>query len=214
MKTIAFVTQKGGAGKTTLTTSVAVAAAEAGERVVALDLDPQRSLVSWYDRRQETGGPQVDQVADIPQLPTILARLQAHGITLVILDCPGHFSVAQNTALGSIDLALVPSRPTTLDLQAAVPTVHALARFGRPILFTLNQCLPGSNSRAREAAAGLSGLGMLADPIIIQRTDYQDAIATGKGVTEYAPRGKAADEIRGLWRCIYGTLAPRQELVA
>ena len=39
MKTIAFVNQKGGVGKTSLAASISVAAAESGETVVALDLD-------------------------------------------------------------------------------------------------------------------------------------------------------------------------------
>ena len=47
MHTIALLTQKGGAGKTTLAASLAVAAAMAGEKVIALDLDPQGSLARW-----------------------------------------------------------------------------------------------------------------------------------------------------------------------
>jgi len=59
MKTIAFVTQKGGAGKTTLAASIAVAAQESGENVAILDLDPQRSLEDWGDNR-ESDKPAVD----------------------------------------------------------------------------------------------------------------------------------------------------------
>ncbi|MFY9899476.1 MAG: ParA family protein, partial [Xanthobacteraceae bacterium] len=52
MRTIAFLTQKGGAGKTTLAASLAEVAASTGERVIALDLDPQQSLVRWGKRRE------------------------------------------------------------------------------------------------------------------------------------------------------------------
>ena len=54
MRTIAFLTQKGGAGKTTLAASLAAAAAHAGERVIALDLDPQASLLRWGRYREAT----------------------------------------------------------------------------------------------------------------------------------------------------------------
>lgn len=56
------------------------------------------------------------------------------------------------------------------------------------------------NSRAAEMAAGLRTLGVLAEPYIASRADHQDAYAVGKGVTEYAPDGKAAQELRDLWQ--------------
>jgi chromosome partitioning protein len=215
MKTIAFVTQKGGSGKTTLSASIAVAATEAGENVVALDLDPQGSLARWGSRR-ELEAPLIDRLGDdrLAQLPQILQALKAKGYTLVILDFPGHLSTAGNLALESIDLAMVPTRPTTLDLQAAMPTTQTLAQFQKPFLFVLSQCLPGTKARANEAAAGLASLGVLADSMIVQRIDHQDALAAGKGVTEFAPYGKAAEEIRALWASISKALAPQKELVA
>ena len=48
-------------------------------------------------------------------------------------------------------------------------------------------------------AAGLASLGLLAEPMIHARADFQDAFAAGQGVTEYAPKGQAAEEIRSLW---------------
>ena len=55
------------------------------------------------------------------------------------------------------------------------------------------------SSRLKEAAAGLKVLGILAEPSIAQRNDYQDALGQGLGVTEFNPSGKAAAELAALW---------------
>ncbi len=47
MHVIAFLSQKGGSGKTTLAVHVAVAAQQAGERVTLIDTDPQGSAQAW-----------------------------------------------------------------------------------------------------------------------------------------------------------------------
>jgi chromosome partitioning protein len=201
MKTIALVTQKGGAGKTTLATALAVAAIETGEHVVALDLDPQGSLAAWGDDR-DRDAPAVDKLDDerLARLPEILEGLARAGMTLVVLDCPGIANTATNAAIAAADLCLLPTRPTRLDIRASRPTVQALVGLKRPFAFVLNQCPPGQrNARATEAAEGLHMMGVLAEPFMATRADYQDAVASGLGVTEYAPHGKAADEVRQLW---------------
>ena len=214
MKTIAFVTQKGGAGKTTLAASLAVAAIEAGETVVALDLDPQGSLAAWgNDRAAET--PAVDQInaERLAQLPRILEALQGRGFTLAILDCPGIASTATNLAMKAADLCLLPARPTRLDLRATRPTVQALMQLKQQFAFVLNQCPPAlKSSRSTEAAEGLRMLGVVAEPLMATRTDYQDAVAAGQGVTEYAPHGKAAEEARQLWAWVKKTMQGKAEI--
>ncbi len=204
MRTIALVTQKGGTGKTTLAVSLAIAAQEAGEKVLALDLDPQGSLAAWGDSRQaET--PHVEKVpaSHVPALTQTLKGLDKQGFTLAILDTAGADNPTTHAAMRAADLCLVPLRPTRLDGLAIAPTVQAIARLERPFAFVLTQCstIP-KNSRAAEMAAGLQTLGMLADPMIAQRADHQDAFAAGQGVTEYAPDSKAAVEMRGLWQWI------------
>ena len=204
MQTIAFVTQKGGAGKTTLAISLAVAAAEAGEKVIALDLDPQGSLSAWGNDRTDEA-PAVDKIgADrLPELPNILKALARKGFTLAVLDCPGTASSGVNLAIQASDLCLIPTRPTRLDIRATKATVQALMGLKRPFAFVLNQAPPTArSSRATEAASGLSLLGVLAEPIVALRADFQDAVAAGQGVTEYAGQGKAADEARQLWKWV------------
>ncbi|BCM88086.1 AAA family ATPase [Methylobacterium indicum] len=202
MRTLTLVTQKGGVGKTTLAASLAVAAAQAGEKVVALDLDPQGSLGAWGDTRT-ADAPAVDRLPAerLGELPAILEALKAEGYTVAILDTAGVSSTGGNLAMQAADLALVPARPSRLDLQATMPTIETLMRLGMRdrFAFALNQCPPGRSSRATEAASGLSMFGVLAEPPLAQRADHQDAIAAGQGVTEFAPDGKAAEEIRALW---------------
>ncbi|TNC06806.1 ParA family protein [Methylobacterium terricola] len=202
MRTLTLVTQKGGVGKTTLAASLAVAAAQAGEKVVALDLDPQGSLGAWGDTRT-ADAPAVDRLPAerLGELPAILEALKAEGYTVAILDTAGVSSTGGNLAMQAADLALVPARPSRLDLQATMPTIESLMRLGMRdrFAFALNQCPPGRSSRATEAASGLSMFGVLAEPPLAQRADHQDAIAAGQGVTEFAPDGKAAEEIRALW---------------
>ena len=70
MRMIAFVTQKGGSGKTTLAVNLAVAAEEAGAKVLILDLDRQASAEAWYQDR-EADRPRLAR-ADAGELPRVV----------------------------------------------------------------------------------------------------------------------------------------------
>ena len=197
MKVLALVTQKGGSGKSTLAANLAVAAGEAGERVFLLDLDRQGTLANWI-RRREAETPGFDRVANAAELQNALATLAQQDITLTILDTAGADTPLATAAITAADLCLVPTRPTPADLEATQPTLEAIQATRRKFAFVLNQT-PVRSSRLNEAAAGLRMLGVLAEPPIGQRNDFQDAIGSGQGVTEYNASGKAADETRSLW---------------
>jgi|SRR5579872_6060891 len=213
MRTIAFVTQKGGAGKTTLTASLAVAAAAAGERVIAFDCDPQASLARWSKRREAANAPNALVVEPfdftrLSRIGAILDNLAGAGFTLAVFDTPGADSGTVRLVAERADLCLLPTRPTHLDLEATATTFRAVHLAQRRAAFVLNQCPPTYRSaRANDAAKDLTGLGVLAEPMLSARIDFQDAIAAGLGVTEYAPEGKAAQEIEALWRWVGADLA-------
>jgi chromosome partitioning protein len=212
MRTVAFLTQKGGTGKTTLAASLAVAAADAGERVVVLDLDQQGPLARWGERRK-AANPSNNIVVEslecerLPRLGTILEGLAGVGFTLAVFDTGTSDRATIRLIAEAADICLLPARPTRLDVEATAGTFRSVFLAKRKAAFVLNQCPPAyRNARASDAAKGLTSLGLLAEPMLSARVDFQDAMGAGLGVTEYARAGKAAQEIETLWRWIRGQL--------
>jgi chromosome partitioning protein len=206
MRTIAFVGQKGGSGKSTIASSLAVAAHETNERVCVIDMDPQRSLIDWVKTR---GPSDIEVVASgAARLPALLASLGRKGVTLTILDTPGAEGAASSTAMQAADLNIVPSRPSRFDLWASARTCAALGEIGAKFACLLNQC-PAAQQTARvqDCVEALDEMGGLVSPLILARVDYQEAARRGWGVTELNPHGAAAQEMRGLWQSVTARLA-------
>ena len=205
MHTIAFLTQKGGAGKTTLAASLAAAAVHRGERVIAFDLDPQASLLRWGKYREATNAPNKVVIEPLeserlPHLHAILEGLSGVGFTFAIFDTAGSDNAGARLVTEAADICLLPTRPTRLDVAATAATFRAVFLAKRKGAFVLNQCPPTlRGTRTSDAAKDLTSLGVLAEPMLSTRMDFQDAMARGLGVTEYARQSRAAQEIEALW---------------
>ncbi|OAI25989.1 ATPase [Methylosinus sp. R-45379] len=201
MRTIAFVTQKGGAGKSTLASSIAVAASCAGERVFIIDLDPLQSLVKWSKAREATDVP----VEHVPpaKLGKALAALEKKGVTLVVIDAPGADSEYSDAAIRVADLCIIPARPNVFDLWACELTRASIKDKKKDYAFLLNQCPPAQqNARVDQGAQALQSIGALLSPMVSARVDYQEAARLGLGVCELNPEGVAAQEMRELWQSV------------
>jgi chromosome partitioning protein len=199
---ITLATQKGGSGKTSLAASLAVAAAEDGEGVVVIDLDRQKSLEAWDERRrlEDRAARVLYRAVEADGLSALLAKIETHRpTTLVVIDTPGVFDDTARIGMQAADLTLLPVRPAIMDAQAVIRTSVELDLFERAYAFVLNQVPPGSPARAEAPARELVKFGPLYPGLIGLRLDHQDGILEGMGVTEYRPRGQAADEIRQLW---------------
>lgn len=195
MRVIAFVTQKGGAGKTTLAVNCAVAAARK-KQVLILDLDPQASAEGWYQDREEDSPRLVK--TDSWSLPEAIAKAKAAGFEYVMIDTPGRDEPSVTAAIRAADFCVIPCRPTPVDLKAVPPTVATINRLDKQAIFVLSQT-PPRGDRVREAEVGLGMLGIVSPVRVVSRAAYQDAHGAGLGVMEYEPGGKAAREIAELW---------------
>jgi len=203
MRTIAFVTQKGGSGKTTLCINLAVAGEAAGARCLVLDLDPQGTAEAWYQDR-EVATPRLVR-ATAGDLPAALEAARGQGFTHVLLDTPGRDEPAVAAAIRAADFCLVPCRPTPADMKATPATIATIRRLAKPAAFVLTQA-PPKGHRPREAELGLAVLGPTAPVAIVARSAFQDAQGAGLGVTEFEPEGKGAQEVRALWAWLTGRL--------
>lgn len=199
MRILTFVTQKGGSGKTTLCTNLAVAAEAEGARALVLDMDPQGSAEAWYQDRDALA-PRLVRV-DAGDLPRALELARGQGFDYAFIDTPGRDEPAVAAAVRAAQFCLVPCRPTPPDMKAQPATVATIRRLGKPLAFVLSQT-PPRGFRIREAQGGLSVLGPVAPVAVVARSVFQDAHGAGLGVIEYEPEGKAAEEIRQLWQWI------------
>ena len=211
MHTISLVSRKGGTGKSTLAIGLAVAAIEAGHRVCLLEADPLGTVSNWRHRRT-SAEPTVETIHDGYMLFHRVQALAHRGITLTIVDTAGGWSNACTGAMAAADLCLIPTRPSPADIDAAAPMLAAVRESGKPFAFVLNQVqarsarLNGAAGSLGKRAIALKMSHVLALPAIVLRNDQQDALGIGLGVTEYAPRGKSAEEIRGLWQWVWARL--------
>jgi chromosome partitioning protein len=200
MPIIGFVAQKGGAGKTTLAVHLSVVAGDA----VLVDLDPQGSAAEWWESREaEAPAIATGRPADLGRS---LATLTEHRRYILVDTAPFSDEHAEAVARHA-DLVVIPSRAAILDLRAIRPTVELVRRVGTPAVIVLNAVPAGKTtaeaSVVTAARVALSAYGLPVCPVAIgHRMALQHALNDGRTAVEYEPDGKAAQEIKRLWRWI------------
>lgn len=205
MKSLALLSQKGGSGKTTLAVHLAVAAADEGERVVIVDTDPQQSATVWGQARAATTP--VVATASAGDLDRVLAAARHDAMTLCIVDTAPHAAPDAARVARAADLVLVPCRPTAFDIASVGNALDIVRAANAKAVFVQSAC-PFRAPETAESRPVLEAFGLPVAPgTITDRRAFARAVASGRAVTEFEPDGKAADEIRQLWRWLREYLA-------
>lgn len=184
--------EKGGVGKSTIATNLAVHLAHCGVDVVLLDTDGQATAARFVERRDEAGiTPAVPSVQRMGDVASTLRDL-AHRYQVVVVDAGGRDSREMRSAMAVANLLLVPTKASQADLEtfSKINELVGLARGLNPELkaVALLSIAPTNPvirevEEARELLAEFDQLE-LAHTIIRDRKVYRDALLAGKSVIE------------------------------
>jgi chromosome partitioning protein len=199
---------KGGCGKSTTLTNLAVLAQQAGYRVGIIDADPQRSSFEW----QLVRGNQDIRVCrcNDDQLEGAVELARRCGIQIVFIDMPPgarHALVAARHA----DLVIIPTRPTLFDLRVTRSVIQLLRSTQQAYAVVINAAparrRDGDAPAVRETREALASVTKRVWPRqITHRMAVVYATLTGAGVAEAEPAGLAAQEYAALWNALRADL--------
>lgn len=205
VKSLVFLSQKGGSGKTTLSVHTAVTAQENGERVVVIDTDPQQSATTWANAR-ESDSPPVASIS-AAEIDKVLEAARQERMSLAVVDTAPHATPEASRIAQLADLIAIPVRPSAFDIAAAGNTVEIARAAGTKTVFVLSAC-PFRSPEIAETREVLAGYGLPIAPVdITERRAFARAVASGRAVTEFESDGKAAEEIRALWEWLKRQMA-------
>lgn len=198
MRVLSVITQKGGSGKTTIATAMAVAAELDGKNVAIFDLDPQATACFWADIR-EAPTPAVKDCS-IARLPHYLEAARESGCDLAVIDCPAvHRDIAHDAAQLS-DFILIPTRADVFDVRSMSKTIDLVRAVNVPFSVVLNFC-PPSGPEVPAAKEGVAGMGAPLAPVQLHHLKaFARAQQTGQTAQESDPASSAAMQIIELYR--------------
>jgi len=197
MKTIAIISQKGGAGKSTLTINLAVAAELDGKTTAIVDIDPQASTAEWGDQRAaETP---VIISAQSSRLTQVMSEAKEQGVDILFIDTAPHSESSALDAARVADAVIIPTRAAILDLMAINKTVD-LIKIAKAHAFVALNAVPPRGTLSDEGKEVIKGHNLEVAPVVSYRHAFFHSLTAGQGVLEYEPEGKAAEEIRQLYK--------------
>jgi chromosome partitioning protein len=201
-------TLKGGTGKSTVSFNLAVWLASHGFKVVAFDLDPQKTLVDVVDIRTEEGyQPPLTVETDIKKLK----RKKGHQ---TLVDVGTADMSALKEAIKKADRVIIPVPPSQADVwstQRFLGIVEGVmeSKKSPELLAFVNKA--DTNPAIRETNETQEALKQLPDMKFVMarlghRTIFRRSFSEGLAVFELQPNSKAATEMNALATVLFSSL--------
>jgi len=187
MRTILVASSKGGAGKSTLSTSLAAHFAVDGKRTVLVDADQQQFSTRWCEKRAHL------DTAVLPIDGTVKnwQKQIPENTQVVIIDSPaGAMGDDLDPYIELADAVLVPVLPSMIDIEATVPFLNSMAKNARvkkkklPIGLVSNRLKPWTNA-SQQAVEQLKSWPYSVVGELRDTQAYVLMVALGKSVFDY-----------------------------
>jgi chromosome partitioning protein len=200
-KIIAVLNQKGGAGKTTLSTNLARALQLAGDKVLLVDSDPQGSARDW----NAAGNGELLPVVGLDR-STLAKDIQAiqDNQDWLIIDGAPQIAELAIAAIKCADVILIPVQPSPYDVWACEDLVEIIktrqeVTNGKPkAAFVISRVIKNTQL-SKEIGEALEGYDLpVFKHFTSQRVIYPKSAATGSTVLDADASGEAAAEIRAI----------------
>ena len=199
---------KGGTGKSTVATNLAVLLAKAGQDVLLVDADEQGTATDFTAMRNQNreGGAGYTCIALKGRALVTEVRRLAPKYDQVVIDIGAGDSASQRGALAVADVHLVQLAPRSFD-ERTVDKVAGLVEEARVTNPGLRACAiinradstGNENAAAAEIIQGQQGLEYVPHALG-NRKSYAKAGTSGLGVVELRPQDpKASQEVRALF---------------
>jgi len=194
---ITVATMKGGSGKSTVASCLAVHWHLQGRRPTIIDADPQRSIARLATRERALGG--VSVMEDTTENAWKTARRLSAAGAPVIIDTPGFRSVTTLGCIAITDFLLVPVKPSPFDVDRMLDTLDVLLKGERPVF----RCLLTQTTRdsviARHVRSELAEVGLpLLQSEMMNRVAYPEAALWGATPSLIDRAGPAARDIAAI----------------
>lgn len=208
-----LVAIRGGAGKTTTATNLAVGLALRGFDVCLMDADPQRSAAKWHADREEAGVvPLITLVEKLENLSQTLLSLDEK-YDHIIVDVAGRNSRELITGGAVADQIIAPHQGSQLDLDTLEELEKQTVRIrdmNPKLKVFIYHAMANTNPVVRdterkeflEYVADLKGFTAL-NSVGFFRKVYRDVIPDGKSVLE-STNTEAAAEVERLLSEVFG----------